>query len=146
MYNKSGKRGLSTHSFTKKSLIKAKHLIGSRIIQQCLICILKPVLAITTENKEFEQNLKYRVVCDVCIFWLGASLEQFAQEGPVAIAYAFRFPISLEENYSVNELELLGLYGQSNTPIINCTVKKNPPSIRPPIYNQCIKRVWKSKN
>ena len=85
---------------------------------------IETVLAITTENKEFEQNLKYRVVCDVCIFWLGASLEQFAQEGPVAIAYAFRFPISLEENYSVNELELLGLYGQSNTPIINCTVKK----------------------
>ena len=40
---------------------------------------------------------------------LGAALEQFSPEGWVAVAYASRFLNSLEEKYSVNELELLGV-------------------------------------
>ena len=40
---------------------------------------------------------------------LGASLEQNSPEGWVAVVYASRFLNSLEEKYSVNELELLGV-------------------------------------
>ena len=62
-----------------------------------------------TQNKHFDQNLDTRVVCDASTYGLCAALEQNTNEGWVAIAYASRFLISLEEKYSVNELELLGV-------------------------------------
>ena len=48
------------------------------------------------------------MVCDASTYRLGAALEQNTKKGWVAIAYASRFLSSLEEKYSVNELELLG--------------------------------------
>ena len=50
-------------------------------------CILKIVSEITTKkNKHFDKNLETRVVCGGCTFVLSAALEQFAQEGWVALA------------------------------------------------------------
>ena len=48
-------------------------------------------------------------MCDASTTGLGAALEQFSPEGWVAVAYASRFLNSLEEKYSVNEFELLGV-------------------------------------
>ena len=48
-------------------------------------------------------------MCDASTTGLGAALEQFSLEGWAAAAYASRFLNSLEEKYSVNELELLGV-------------------------------------
>ena len=64
-----------------------------------------------THNKhfDFDQHLDTRIVCDASITGLGAVLKQFSPEGWVAVAYASRFLNSLEEKYSVNELELLGV-------------------------------------
>ena len=62
-----------------------------------------------TQNKPFDQHLKTRIVCDASTSGLGASLEHHSKEGWVVIAYASRFLKSLEEKYSVNELELLGV-------------------------------------
>ena len=62
-----------------------------------------------TQNKHFDQHLDTCIVCDASTTGLGAALEQFSPEGLVAVAYASRFLNSLEENYSVNELELLGV-------------------------------------
>ena len=59
------------------------------------------------QNKHCDQNLDIRVVCDASTSGLGADLEQSTKEGWVAIAYASTFLNSLEEKYSVNELELL---------------------------------------
>ena len=49
------------------------------------------------------------IICDASTSGLGASLGQHSKEGWVAIAHASRFLNSLEETYSVNELELLGV-------------------------------------
>ena len=70
--------------------------------------ILKMVSEIT-QNKHFDQHPDTRIVCDASTTGLGAALEQHSPEGWVAVAYASRFLNSLEEKYSVNELELLGV-------------------------------------
>ena len=62
-----------------------------------------------TQNKHFDQHPDTRIVCDASTTGLGAALEQHSPEGWVAVAYASRFLNSLEEKYSVNELELLGV-------------------------------------
>ena len=72
--------------------------------------ILKLVSEIThNKHFDFDQHLDTRIVCDASITGLGAVLKQFSPEGWVAVAYASRFLNSLEEKYSVNELELLGV-------------------------------------
>ena len=70
--------------------------------------ILKLVAAIT-QNKHFDQHLETRIVCTASNTGLGAALEQNSTRGWIAIAYASRFLNSLEEKYSVNELEVLGV-------------------------------------
>ena len=70
--------------------------------------ILKLVAAIT-QTKHFDQHLQNRIVCEACNTGLGAALKQNSPQGWIAIAYASRFLNSLEEKYSVNELELLGV-------------------------------------
>ena len=60
------------------------------------------------QNEHFDQHLETRIVCNASNTGLGAALEQNSTEGGVAIAYASGFLNSLEEKYSVNELELLG--------------------------------------
>ena len=67
-------------------------------------------MAKITQKKNFDQRLETRIVCwDASNTGLGAALEQHSTEGWVAIAYASRFLNSLEEKYSVNELELIGV-------------------------------------
>ena len=70
---------------------------------------LKMLVTEITQNKHFDQNIDTLVVCDAFTYELGAAPEQNTKEGWVAIAYASRFLNSLEEKYSVNELELLGV-------------------------------------
>ena len=70
---------------------------------------IKRLVTEITQNKHFDQNLDTRVVCDASKYGLGAAIEQNTKKGWVAIAYAPRFLNSLEEKYSVNELELLGV-------------------------------------
>ena len=70
--------------------------------------ILKLVSEIT-QNKLFDQHLDTRIVFDASTTGLRAALEQFSPEGWVAVAYASRFLNSLEEKYSVNELEIIGV-------------------------------------
>ena len=67
------------------------------------------MVAEITQNKHFDQHLETRIVCDASITGLEAALEQYSPEGWVAVAYASRFLNSLEEKYSVSELELLGV-------------------------------------
>ena len=69
--------------------------------------VLKLVAEIT-QNKHFDQQLETRIVCDASNTGLGAALERNSPKGWIAVAYASRFLNSLEENYSVNELEFLG--------------------------------------
>ena len=49
------------------------------------------------------------MVCDASTYRLGAALEQNTEERWIAIPFVSRFLSSLEEKYSVNELELLGV-------------------------------------
>ena len=70
---------------------------------------IKKLVTEITQNKHFDQNIDTLVVCDASTYELGAALEQNTEEGWVAIAYASRFLNSLEEKYSVNELEPLGV-------------------------------------
>ena len=70
---------------------------------------IKKLVSEITQNKHFDQRLETRIITDASTSGLGASLEQYLPEGWVAIAYASRFLNSLEEMYSVNELELLGV-------------------------------------
>ena len=51
-----------------------------------------------------------RVKCDASRSGLGAALEQNTPDGWKPIAFASRFLNSTEERYSVNELELLGIF------------------------------------
>ena len=70
--------------------------------------ILKLVSEIT-ENKQFDQNLETRVVCDASKLEWSAALEHFTQIGRVAISYVSRFIKFLEKKYSLDELELSGV-------------------------------------
>ena len=67
------------------------------------------LVAKITQNKHFDQHLETRIVSDASYTGLGAALEQQSTASWVAIAYASRFLNSLEEKYSVDELELLGV-------------------------------------
>ena len=60
-----------------------------------------------TQYKHFDQQLKTRINCDASNTGLGSALEKNSPEGWIPVAYASRFLNSLEERYSVNELELL---------------------------------------
>ena len=71
--------------------------------------IILKLVAEITQNKHFDQQLETRLVCDASNTGLGVALEQNSPEGWIAVAYASRFLNSLEEKYSVNELELLGV-------------------------------------
>ena len=51
--------------------------------------------------------METRIISDTSTSSSGASLEQHSKEGWVALASSSRFLNSLEEKYSVNELELL---------------------------------------
>ena len=63
----------------------------------------------TTENKHFNPDLETRIKCDASRKGLGCALEQRTANGWHTVAFASRFLISVEDRYSINELELLGV-------------------------------------
>ena len=72
--------------------------------------LLKEKIAASTENSHYNPKLDVRVKCDASRSGSGAAFEQNTPEGWIPIAFASRFLITAEERYSVNELELLGIF------------------------------------
>ena len=71
--------------------------------------LMKEQIAETTENKHFNPELETRIKCDASRKGLGCSLEQRTPNGWQTVAFASRFLNSVEDRYSINELELLGV-------------------------------------
>ena len=66
---------------------------------------------ITRDHKKhhFKRGKPLRSVCDASKEGLGAVLQQETVEGWQAINFALRFLTTLEQKYSINELELLAV-------------------------------------
>ena len=71
--------------------------------------LIKTKIAETTENKHFNPDLKTRIKCDASRKGLCCALEQRTPNGWHTVAFASRFLNSVEDRYSINELELLGV-------------------------------------
>ena len=71
--------------------------------------MIKEKTAETTENKHFNPDLETRTKCDNSRKGLGCALEQRTPNGWHTVAFASRFLNSVEDRYSINELELLGV-------------------------------------
>ena len=70
---------------------------------------IKEKIAEATENKHFNPDLETRIQCDASRKGLGCALEQRTPECWHTVAFASRFPNSVEERYSIDKLELLGV-------------------------------------
>ena len=71
--------------------------------------LIKEQITETTENKHFNPELETRIKCDASRKGLGCALEQRTPNGWHTVAFASRFLNSVEDRYSMNELELLGV-------------------------------------
>ena len=71
--------------------------------------LIREKIAETTENKHFNPDLETRIKCDASRKSLGRALEQRTPNGWHTVAFASRFLISVEDRYSINEFELLGV-------------------------------------
>ena len=71
--------------------------------------LIKEQITETTENKHFNPELETRIKCDASRKGLGCALEQRTPNGWHTVAFASRFLNSVEDRYSINELELLGV-------------------------------------
>ena len=71
--------------------------------------LIREKIAETTENKHFNAELETRIKCDASRKGLGCALEQRTPNGWHTVAFASRFLNSVEDRYSINELELLGV-------------------------------------
>ena len=71
--------------------------------------LIKGKIAETTEKKHFNPDLETRIKCDASRKGLGCALEQRAPKGWRNLAFASRFLNSVEDRYSINKLELLGV-------------------------------------
>ena len=69
--------------------------------------LIKEKIAETTENKHFNPDLETRIKCDASRKDLGCALEQRTPNDWHNVAFASRFLNSVEDRYSINELELL---------------------------------------
>ena len=69
--------------------------------------LIKEQITETTENKRFNPELETRIKCDASRKGLGCALEQRTTNGWHTVAFASRFLNSVEDRYSINELELL---------------------------------------
>ena len=92
--------------------------------------LIKEKIAETTENNHFNPDLETRIKCDASRKGLGCALEQRTPNGWHTVVFASRFLNSVDDRYSINELELLGvvwsiehfkyyLYGKQFTVITN---------------------------
>ena len=71
--------------------------------------LIKEQITETTEYKHFNPELETRIKCDASRKGLGCALEQRTPNGWHTVAFASRFLNSVEDRYSINELELLGV-------------------------------------
>ena len=71
--------------------------------------LIKEQIAQTTENKHYSPELETRINCDASSKGLGCALEQRTPNGRHTVAFASRFLNSVEDRYSIYELELLGV-------------------------------------
>ena len=71
--------------------------------------LIKEKIAETTKIKHFNPDLETRIKCDASRKSLGCALEQRTPNGWHTVAFASRFSNSVEDRYSINELELLGV-------------------------------------
>ena len=71
--------------------------------------LIKEKIAETTENKYFNPDLETRMKCNASRKGLGCALEQRTPNGWHTVAFASRFLNSVEDRYSISELELLGV-------------------------------------
>ena len=71
--------------------------------------LIKAKIAETTENKHFNLDLDTRINCDASRKGLGCALEQQTPNDWHTVAFASPFLNSVEDRYSINELELLGV-------------------------------------
>ena len=71
--------------------------------------LIKEQVAETTENKHFNPELETRIKCDASRKGLGCALEQRTPNCWHTVAIASRFLNSVEDRYSINEIELLGV-------------------------------------
>ena len=76
--------------------------------------LIKEKIAETTENKYFNPELETRIKCDASRKGLGCALEQRTPNGWHTVDFVSRFLNSVEDRYSINELELLELSGPWN--------------------------------
>ena len=70
---------------------------------------MKEKIAETTENEHFNPDLETRIKCDAPRKGLGCALEQRTPNCWHTVAFASRFLNSVDDRYSNNELELLGV-------------------------------------
>ena len=71
--------------------------------------LIKQKNAETTEKKHFNPDLETRKKCDASRKGLVCALEQRTPNGCQTVAFTSRFLNSVEDRYSINELELLGV-------------------------------------
>ena len=70
---------------------------------------IKEQIAQNYQKKHFNPELETRIKCDASRKGLGCALEQRTPNGWHTVAFASRFLNSVEDRYSINELELLGV-------------------------------------
>ena len=71
--------------------------------------LIKTKIAETTENKHFKPDLETRIKCDASRKGLGLALEQRTPNRWHTVAFASQFLTSVEDRYSINEHEILGV-------------------------------------
>ena len=70
---------------------------------------IKTRIAKHTENNHYNPQLETSIKCNASCSGLGAALEQLTVNAWKPISFASRFLNSIEERYSFNELEHLGV-------------------------------------
>ena len=71
--------------------------------------LVKTKTAKATKNKHFNPDLETRIKCDASRKSLGCALEQRNPNGLHTVTFASRFLNSVEDRYSFNEIEFLGV-------------------------------------
>ena len=71
--------------------------------------LIKAKIAETTKNKHFNPDIETCIKCDASRKELGSALKQRTPNGWHTVVFASRFLSSVEDRYSINELELLGV-------------------------------------
>ena len=102
-------RNLSQLCFLPRPLLKKNTKIIWTDEHEEQFKLIKQKIAETTENKHFNPDLETRIKCDASRRGLGCALEQRTPNDWHIVALASRFLNSVEDRYSMNELEILGV-------------------------------------